>query len=229
MSKFFPIKLMEMLENDAISDIISWLPDGEAFMIHDKKRLSSEVLPMYFHSSIKYSSFTRRLNRWKFMLLPAGCRSKSVYQHPVFRKNGHEACLLMKPKPQRVSTSKVELSHEVSHSNGLALPLCVKSLDVVRSRSDSDKAPENIKLESDHHHSQSKLISLCVGYQWNQFAQRHNDSHQMYMQEDPSYRDIYFSSLRNTYAEHQALLAKQVELSRQVISHLIISSRIWHP
>ncbi len=226
---FLPLQqLMAMLENESISDIISWLPDGEAFMIHDKKIFSTEVLPMYFHRSIKYSSFTRRMNRWKFIHLPAGCKSKSAYQHPLFRKNGRETCMQMKPKPQKVSTSKVEVSQEVSYSNGQAMPLCVKSLDAVAS-SDGNEASETIISEYDHHQSQSKLISLHGRHQWNQFAERHHESHQINMQADRTYRDIYFSSLRDVYADHQAQLAKQMELSRQVISHLTMSSRIWHP
>mmetsp|Transcript_33530 Transcript_33530/g.70507 ORF Transcript_33530/g.70507 Transcript_33530/m.70507 type:complete len:528 (+) Transcript_33530:285-1868(+) len=63
--KNFPETLYDILEKDAYQDIISWLPDGDGFSIHDKKRFVSQILPCYLEGA-KFSSFMRRLRRWKF-------------------------------------------------------------------------------------------------------------------------------------------------------------------
>lgn len=94
---------MEILSNDEFSDIIEWLPHGEGFVIHNRKRFASEVLPLFFGREIKYASFTRRMKRWSFCLEHHAAQKKnsSYYTHPLFSKNDAEKCLRMRPKPQR--------------------------------------------------------------------------------------------------------------------------------
>jgi hypothetical protein len=44
----FPAKLhyvLEQLEKDGLSDVISWQPHGKAFLVKDARRLEIEVLP----------------------------------------------------------------------------------------------------------------------------------------------------------------------------------------
>ena len=56
---------MDILSNEANADIICWLPHGNGFIINKKKTFANEVLPKYFKAS-KFTSFTRKLNRWGF-------------------------------------------------------------------------------------------------------------------------------------------------------------------
>jgi HSF-type DNA-binding len=60
----FPQKLMDILADPLNHDAISWLPDGEAFVIRDRDQFFESVMPKYFPRKAKYSSFTRKLNRW---------------------------------------------------------------------------------------------------------------------------------------------------------------------
>ena len=65
----FPQRLLQILSDQSIADVISWLPHGQAFVILRPSFLMAYVLPNYFgaskaKSSSKYSSFTRKLNRW---------------------------------------------------------------------------------------------------------------------------------------------------------------------
>lgn len=62
---------MEILSDENNIDIISWLPHGKGFMIRDKKRFAEEVLPKHFKKS-KFTSFTRKLNRWSFVRVTRG-------------------------------------------------------------------------------------------------------------------------------------------------------------
>ena len=77
----FPQKLMAVLDNDQLSDIVTWLPHGKGFIILQKKRFASEVMPLYFKQS-KFTSFTRKLNRWGFTRVTRGPDS-GAYYHKV--------------------------------------------------------------------------------------------------------------------------------------------------
>jgi HSF-type DNA-binding len=63
-SMLFPQKLMEILADPDNQKAISWLPSGKAFVIHDRDTFAESVMPKYFSRQAKYSSFTRKLNRW---------------------------------------------------------------------------------------------------------------------------------------------------------------------
>jgi len=84
---------MDILSNESNTHIISWLPHGNGFVIHKKKTFASEVLPRYFKAS-KFTSFTRKLNRWGFSRIPRGPETGSYY-HKLFRRDNPELVLQM--------------------------------------------------------------------------------------------------------------------------------------
>jgi hypothetical protein len=63
-SKIFPQRLMEILGDERNITAICWLPHGRAFVIKSRKLFAELVMPRYFSRKAKYSSFTRKLNRW---------------------------------------------------------------------------------------------------------------------------------------------------------------------
>ena len=89
---------MHILDNEEYSDVISWLPHGQGFLIQDKKKFADYVMPKEFQDS-KYTSFTRRLRRWDFKIQSHG-HKKSSYMHPMFVKGCWNLCKKMKPLPQ---------------------------------------------------------------------------------------------------------------------------------
>lgn len=79
-SMLFPQKLMDILADPLNQGTISWLPDGKSFVIRDRTLFAEIVMPRYFPRKAKYSSFTRKLNRWYvFKVLPCFYGSS---QHP---------------------------------------------------------------------------------------------------------------------------------------------------
>lgn len=59
----FPLKLYQMLDDadrQGYDDIVSWLPEGNGFIIYNPKELTNTVLPAYFRQT-KYTSFTRQV------------------------------------------------------------------------------------------------------------------------------------------------------------------------
>jgi hypothetical protein len=104
---------MTILNEGSHSDVIEWLPDGNGFVVKDKKRCLDEVLTVYFGLS-KYPSFTRRLKRWAFVHHQRS-RKTACYFHPLFRKSYLAHCLEMRCNPQKKYGAK---KHSSNHKNG---------------------------------------------------------------------------------------------------------------
>ena len=50
----FPSRLYQLLEDaekDGLESIISWMPDGKSFKVHDKEKFERDLMPRYFGSS----------------------------------------------------------------------------------------------------------------------------------------------------------------------------------
>jgi HSF-type DNA-binding len=60
----FPQRLMSILAEERHNEAICWLPHGRAFIIRNRKLFGETIMPKFFPRKSKYSSFTRKLNRW---------------------------------------------------------------------------------------------------------------------------------------------------------------------
>merc|ERR1712060_699342 len=67
----FPQRLLQILSEEENTDIICWLPHGNSFIVHDKKQFVEIILPRFFKEA-KFTSFTRKLNRWGFTRISRG-------------------------------------------------------------------------------------------------------------------------------------------------------------
>lgn len=80
----FPLKLMEVLGQEEYSHIASWMPHGRAFIVHNPKAFTAEILPRFFKQT-KYMSFTRQLNLWGFKRITRrGNPDAGAYYHELF-------------------------------------------------------------------------------------------------------------------------------------------------
>jgi HSF-type DNA-binding len=95
---------MDILSNECDSNIISWLPHGKGFMILKKKKFASEILPKYFKQS-KFTSFTRKLNRWGFTRVTRGPET-GAYYHKCFQKDDPSLCLQMSCQTNNVTKNQ---------------------------------------------------------------------------------------------------------------------------
>eukprot|EP00579_Thalassiosira_antarctica_P005667 CAMPEP_0201880834 /NCGR_PEP_ID=MMETSP0902-20130614/11315_1 /ASSEMBLY_ACC=CAM_ASM_000551 /TAXON_ID=420261 /ORGANISM="Thalassiosira antarctica, Strain CCMP982" /LENGTH=659 /DNA_ID=CAMNT_0048408915 /DNA_START=177 /DNA_END=2156 /DNA_ORIENTATION=+ len=89
----FPQKLMEVLSDPEIANIITWLPDGKGFIILQKRKFALDVMPHYFKHS-KFTSFTRKLNRWGFSRVSRG-PEMGAYYHKLFQRGNYLLCMRM--------------------------------------------------------------------------------------------------------------------------------------
>lgn len=89
----FPQRLMDILSDEEHSDVISWLPHGKGFIIYKKKKFAVQVMPKYFKQS-KFTSFTRKLNRWGFVRVTRGPET-GAYYHKLFQRGNLRLCMQM--------------------------------------------------------------------------------------------------------------------------------------
>jgi len=138
------ITLNEAAADDTIASIISWDVSGTCFFINEQNLFEKIVIPKFF-PGIKYSSFTRRLNRWNFHLIRSG-PNRGAYFHALFRRDNPKLCLKMthKLKPKKKSRSNeqaVGTSHMHENPNSveqideipnISIPSSILSSDDVR-------------------------------------------------------------------------------------------------
>jgi len=89
----FPWKLQEMLESSSDfgnDDIVSWLPHGNAFKVHDVQEFVTGILPLHFKQT-KYKSFQRQLNLWGFKRIEKG-PERGAYYHEEFKRSEPHRC-----------------------------------------------------------------------------------------------------------------------------------------
>jgi len=75
-------KLLEKSDSSGYSHIISWLPHGHAFKIHDEKLFKEYVLREYFNSTLE--SFKRQLYIYGFKKIGKRFADSGAYYHAKF-------------------------------------------------------------------------------------------------------------------------------------------------
>lgn len=89
--------LLDMLSNPQFASIVSWIPNGRAFAIHDESKFTSLILPKYFPRITVFRSFVRKLNRWQFRSVRGlvDQEAKYVFEHDNFRRDDPSLLPLM--------------------------------------------------------------------------------------------------------------------------------------
>lgn len=102
----FPVKLHQLLEEDAYPDIISWQPHGRSFILRDPQAFLAKVMNKYFKQT-KLTSFQRQLNLYAFKRISTG-PDKGSYYHELFLRGKVSLCSLM--IRMRVKGTKIKSS-----------------------------------------------------------------------------------------------------------------------
>lgn len=106
---------MDLLSNKEVVDVISWLPHGESFIIYDREKFVSDILPVFFKES-KFPSFARKLNRWGFERINRGVETGS-FKHKYFKRDNRELCKKMKcQKKYERKKKSISYNEEASSS-----------------------------------------------------------------------------------------------------------------
>jgi len=94
----FPNKVYRMLQEARDQDeesIVSFLPHGRGFLVHDVSRFVSEIMPRYFPGQKRWSSFGRQLNLYGFCRVTHG-RDMGSYYHELFLDGHPNLCRYMR-------------------------------------------------------------------------------------------------------------------------------------
>ena len=124
----FPLKLYQLLqdvERDGNSHIISWQPNGTSFAVRRPKEFVAKLMPKYFGGGTKMNTFQKQLNLYSFKRINSG-KDKGAYFHKDFVKGKPEECKSIKrqhmtrsKKPLRPSSASVASGASSSRRPGV--------------------------------------------------------------------------------------------------------------
>lgn len=92
----FPGKLHDLMtftEREGLDNVISWVQNGRAILVHDPEKLL-QILPHFGFSQTKYRSFQRQLNMWHWERILDG-PFKGGWIHPYFIRGNKVLCSFM--------------------------------------------------------------------------------------------------------------------------------------
>jgi hypothetical protein len=118
----FPRILHQLLGEASIKDfehIVSWLPCGRIFRVHDIKAFEKITLCTYFNQT-RYRSFLRQLNMYGFKRVPIGIEKKRGYTHSMLNRKDVSLCRFI----TRVGMKRAMKASPMSASNVLDGSLC---------------------------------------------------------------------------------------------------------
>lgn len=85
-------RLLEDAVEKGFTDVISWLPDGKSFKIHNNEIFQNTVCKKYFNT-VRVSSFSDCLRKWGFCrLAEASGMERNAYYHRLFQRGKPELC-----------------------------------------------------------------------------------------------------------------------------------------
>jgi hypothetical protein len=97
----FPSQLHRMLresEDKGLDGIVSWLPSGDAFKVHNPNMFVTDIMPRYFTKQTKYKSFQTLLGHWGFRSVRFGT-GHCGYKHACFVRDNPSLCHHMSRAP----------------------------------------------------------------------------------------------------------------------------------
>lgn len=84
--------MLEEAPRAGFEHIVSWLPEGNAFVVHDRDKFAEQVMKTFF-SHTKWKSFLRQLNLYSFQRLSKrGSGQGSCYAHPSLIRGQMDRC-----------------------------------------------------------------------------------------------------------------------------------------
>eukprot|EP00525_Craspedostauros_australis_P008794 CAMPEP_0198112398 /NCGR_PEP_ID=MMETSP1442-20131203/4255_1 /TAXON_ID= /ORGANISM="Craspedostauros australis, Strain CCMP3328" /LENGTH=414 /DNA_ID=CAMNT_0043769147 /DNA_START=782 /DNA_END=2026 /DNA_ORIENTATION=+ len=132
----FPLKLYCMLEDSAANGtewIVSWLPGGRAFKVHQRDEFMDQICPLYFNQS-KFKSFQRQLLLYGFeKKISLDLHLKGSYSHQHFLRGDKDMTSTIRRRPRDSKRQSGPISDYLKQ----------KQTQTQTSQSGSAKAPES--------------------------------------------------------------------------------------
>ena len=129
----FPHLLHNMLsqvEQDGLAHIFSWMPNGKAIKIHDKKAFVETIIPRYFPHQTQFKSYLKQLGLYRFVRIgrkdPLGSMNDDyvgAYHHPDFVRYDLARCLKIKRMKVHSSGSSKKAAQQRSAQDIVPTPI----------------------------------------------------------------------------------------------------------
>ena len=146
----FPKKLHEILSNPEFEHIISWMPHGRAWNLHNRDLFQTEVAPRYFYQE-KFASFTRQVTGWGFKRLTKQGADFNAYYHQCFLRERPDLVVLIKRVPNNLGRSMPDVINEPNfYDPNLAWSIKKGEDDSMRSDS-SKESSGSVQYKSNVH------------------------------------------------------------------------------
>jgi hypothetical protein len=101
-------KMLMDMEESGNDHILSWLPGGRSFRIHDRAEFTAKILPKYYSNRLQIRSFMRQLNLYGFERNIQKISDEfGAYTHPFFVRASPELCCLIVRKDKRHKVKKI--------------------------------------------------------------------------------------------------------------------------
>lgn len=141
----FPLRLHIMLHEMEMSSrthIVSWMPSGRSFRVHNREAFARDILPGYFRSR-NFRSFQRNLSVYRFVRIRSGPEA-GAYCHEDFVRNDRERCRNMQrhvapPSDKKGKETSSDLNVKKERSKKRPAP--ASGID------EGKKPPSNLSME----------------------------------------------------------------------------------
>jgi hypothetical protein len=139
----FPVKLHDMLhdaEKKGFHDVVSWMPDGNGFRIHDPEALT-DILRVCFKQT-KYKSFLRQLQNYGFRRVIKGTR-KGICKHALFVRGQRSLSHRIKRASRLTSPPSLQNERPAVAPRSLSAPI-----ETLRTTSSSSRQLSTIEMKN---------------------------------------------------------------------------------
>jgi hypothetical protein len=143
--------------------VVSWLPHGKAFLVHDRPYFTSNIMPSYFKS--KFTSFRQSLRNHGFAQMGGSGWDEGAYYHKLFIRDepslcqGHSIHQMKQAMPDWIPASEEPDFYASTEDDAVAAMVslkstCVKSTCVKSTCVSTEAAPERTeeREETRRHH-----------------------------------------------------------------------------
>ena len=136
--------MLEEMATIGEESIVSWLPHGKAFRVHQPEVFARTVMQRYFSKQTKYKSFQRQLHVYNFSRITNG-EDEGAYFHSKFNRNKKSTILRMSCKKRGYKKSSHKVHH---HADGDQFFYSSETTNVANDQY-QDKRSLTIALQSD--------------------------------------------------------------------------------
>ncbi|KAI9065063.1 hypothetical protein FKP32DRAFT_1602611 [Trametes sanguinea] len=159
----FVKKLYKMLEDTSFSDVVSWGPHGDCFVVKDMNEFTKSILPRMFKHS-NFASFVRQLNKYDFHKVKNTDDNQYgehswTFRHPDFHADRRDALENIKRKVPAARKSTGRGANSPSPASSASVEALQAQIE--RMQRDQEEMAAHIRsLETNYQNVLSEMVNF---------------------------------------------------------------------